>query len=283
MNAAGDNGQSLSKEEKDEAIWTRAVRESMLPIKNKFLFISSQGGVGKTIVIVNLAMAFAKKGMEVGLMDVNFNSPDIHRMLDIKPVMEMDTNNRLLPREYSDNLKVASIEAVMHDSSETGGWGNPVEISDILQFISNTNWGGIDHLLIDTPPGPSIRLLSVIRAIPNIQIVIVTAPDKISNDNATKMVNFFRREKISIFGWIENMRGFLCQNCGYRDQMLGTGPVTRAVFLNEIPFLGRVPIDSKLKEFGDTSRDLPQNEREYLSREPFDMIVEKIMRSDYIK
>lgn len=283
MKTTETNDKHTSKKDMEETAWIQAVRKSMLPIKHKFLFISTQGGVGKTTVIVNLAMAFAKKGVGIGLMDVNFNSPDIHRILGLNPVMKMDSKNRLLPREYSTNLKVASIEAVRREFSETGGWGTLLEVSDILQFMSNTHWTDIDHLLIDTPHGPSSRLLSVIRAIPEVKIIIVTAPNRISSDSAAEMISFFKREKVSVFGWIENMQGFLCQNCGHRQKLIGTGPVSRAVFLNEVPFLGRIPIVSNLRQFVDAGEGPLEKKSSYTLEKASDMIVQKIMTSTCIK
>ena len=152
---------------------------------------------------------------------------------------------------YSDDLKVASIESVMQDIDKTGVWGKPLKISDIRRFISNVNWGSLDYLFVDTPPGPGEGLLTVIRAIPDAKTIIVTAPNKICGDRAKNMINFFRKEKIPIFGWIENMRGFFCQHCGQHLEMFSTGPGSRAVFLSDIPLLGRIPIEPHVAECAD--------------------------------
>ena len=120
---------------------------------------------------------------------------------------------------YSDDLKVASIESLMQEIDETEVWEKPLKISDIRRFISSVNWGSLDYLFVDTPSAPVEGLLTVIRAIPQAKTIIVTAPNKISGECAKNMINFFRKEKMPIFGWIENMAGFLCQHCGQRQEM----------------------------------------------------------------
>ncbi len=278
MHTTENNNDNTSKKNIDEAVQVHAIHQSMASIKNKFLFISSQGGVGKTLVIVKLAMALSKKGLKTGLMDVNFYNPDIHRMLNLEPMVIRDSNKRLKPMFYSDALKVASIESLMNDIGETGGWGTLLKISDILRFISSINWDDLDYFIIDTPPGPSERLLSVIRSIPDVKVIIVTAPDRINDNNAKNIINFFRKEKIEIFGWIENMRGFLCQNCGQRQNMLNTGPANRAIFLNEVPFLGRIPIDSNLKDFTDSMETFPELNTDAETARRYSLIVKNIMQ-----
>ena len=121
---------SASKTEPDSALLDRNLKESLSSIKHKFLIVSSQGGVGKTSVIVNLAVALSKRRVMVGLMDVNSHGPDIHRMLGLKPAVASTSDNLLIPVQYSDNLKVASIASAMQERDETGAWGKPLKISD---------------------------------------------------------------------------------------------------------------------------------------------------------
>ncbi len=211
-------------------------------------------------------------------MDVNYNGPDIHKVFGFEPAATSDIDKPLVPMTYSDDLKVASIECVMQDIDETGIWGKPLKISDIRRFIFSVNWGELDYLFIDTPEGPGEKLLSVVQAIPDAKTIIVTSPNKISGDSAKEMINFIKKEQIPIFGWIENMRGFLCQNCGVRQELFSTGPGSRAVFLGDIPFLGRIPIDPHMIECaadaGETSLEkYPESE----VAESCNLIVEKIL------
>lgn len=283
MSTTDHNNDSASKKSTGTAMRVQALQKCMLPIKHKFLFISTQGGVGKTNALINLAIALSKRKVNVGLMDVNFHRPEIHKMLGLEPEVASDSDNRFMPMVYLDALKVASIESVMKErDEETGAWENPLKISDILRFISSINWGSLDYLFVDTPAGPDEKLLSVIQAIPDAKIIIVTAANKIDQESAKKMINFFKKEEISIFGWIENMRGFLCQNCGRRQETLSTGPVNRAIFLNEIPFLGRIPIDIHLEESVDTWEDFYAKHPSSQAAEPYNLIAQKILESNIV-
>ena len=280
MSITENNRNRASKKNTDEAPQVQALQESMSSIKHKFLVMSSQGGVGKTSVIVNLAVALSKRGVKVGLMDVNFRGPDIHRMLGLEPAVASNSDKPFIPMLYSDDLKVASIKSVMQDIDETGVWGKPLKISDIRRFISSVNWGSLDYLFVDTPPGPGEGLLTVIRAIPEAKTIIVTAPNKIGGGRAKNMINFFRKEKIPIFGWIENMRGFFCQNCGRRLELFSTGPGNRAVFLGDIPFLGRIPIDPHMVECADAGDPFLDKHPESEVAEACKLIIEKIMEGE---
>jgi ATP-binding protein involved in chromosome partitioning len=277
MEITENNRDMASNNNTDKVPHVQDLQKSMSSIKHKFLVMSSQGGVGKTSVIVSLALSLAKKGMKVGLMDANFRCPDIRRMLGLEPAVANNSDKQFIPMPYSDNLKVASIEFLMPDIDETGVWGKPLKISNIRRFISSVNWGRLDYLFVDAPSGPGEGLLTVIRAIPEAKTIIVTAPHKIGGERAKNMINFFRKEKIPIFGWIENMQGFLCQHCGQRQEMFSTGPASRAIFLLDIPFLGRVPIDPRLGESADTGEPFLQKYPESEVAEACNLIIEKIM------
>jgi len=198
-------------------------------------------------------------------------------MLGIGPAAASVSDKSFIPVAYSDDLKVASIESLMQDMDETGVWGKPMKISDIRRFISSVNWGSLDYLFVDTPSGPGEGLLTVIRAISEAKTIIVTAPDKIDGDRAKNMINFFRKEQIPIFGWIENMRGFLCQNCGGRQELFSTGPGSRAVFLTGIPFLGRIPIDPHMGVCADTGDLFLDKHPESEVAQACNLICEKII------
>jgi len=277
MEITENNRDMASNNNIDKVPQVQALQDSMKSIKHKFLVMSSQGGVGKTCVIVSLALSLAKKRMKVGLLDANFYGPDIHTMLGLEPAVASNSDKQFIPLPYSDNLKVASIDSLMLDIDETGVWGKPLKIVDVRRFISSVNWGSLDYLFVDTPSAPVEGLLTVIRAIPQAKTIIVTAPNKISGECAKNMINFFRKEKMPIFGWIENMRGFLCQNCDKRLELFSTGSGNRAVFLLDIPFLGRIPIDPHFVECPDSGEPFLEKHPESEVAEACNLIIEKIM------
>jgi len=277
MSTKENKRDSAFRKNPDESMKVKTIQESMTSITHKFVVMSSKGGVGKTSVLVNLALSLAKKGKKVGLMDTNFHGPDIHTMLGLEPAVSRDSDKQFIPMPYSENLKVASIESYMQDIDETGVWGWPLEISDIRHFISSVNWGSLDYLFVDTPSGPGEGLLTVIRTIPEAKTIIVTAPNKIGGDRAKNVINFLRKESIPIFGWIENMRGYLCQQCGKRTELFSTGPGNRAVFLGNIPFLGRIPIDPHMGVCADAGDSFLDKHPGSEVAEACDQIIEKIM------
>ena len=278
MEITENNRDMASNNITDKVPHVQALQESMTSIKHKFLVMSSQGGVGKTCVIVSLALSLAKKRMKVGLLDANFYGPDIHTMLGLEPAVASNSDKQFIPLPYSDNLKVASIDSLMLDIDETGVWGKPLKIVDVRRFISSVNWGSLDYLFVDTPSAPGEGLLTVIRAIPQAKTIIVTAPNKIGGECAKNMINFFRKEKMPIFGWIENMCGFLCQNCGIRQELFSTGPGSRAVFLLDIPFLGRIPIDPHMGACADAGDLFLERHPESEVAQACNLIIEKIKR-----
>jgi Mrp family chromosome partitioning ATPase len=277
MSKMENNRDKASKSNSDRVIQDQAIQNTMSSIQHKFLFMSSKGGGGKTSVIVNLAVALSKRGLKVGLMDANFHGPDMNKKLGLDPARTSYSDKPIIPAAYSDNLKVAFIESVMEDQDEAGVWGKSPEISDILWFISSLSWGNLDYLFIDTPPGPGEGLLTMIRAIPEAKTIIVTAPNKIGRDRAKNMINFLRKEKIQISGWIENMQGFLCQHCGLRQELFSSGGGSRAVFLGDIPFLGRIPIDPHMDECIDVRKPSLEMYPESEVAEGCKLIVKKIL------
>jgi Mrp family chromosome partitioning ATPase len=280
MSIIANNIDSESKKGNNRALLDQKTREYMSSIKHKFLVMSCQGGVGKTSFAVNMAMALSKRGLKVGLLDANLHGPDIHRMLRIELPVANDSDKRLIPVAHSDDVKVASIASVMQDSDETGVWGRPLKISNIQWFIYNVNWGSLDYLFVDTPPGPGEELLTLVRAIPEAKTILVTAPNKICRDRAKEMINFFKKENIPVFGWIENMRGFLCQKCGQLQELFSTGSAGRAVFLMDIPFLGRIPIDPYLSECVDAGELFMEKYPDSQAAEAYNLIAEKILEDN---
>jgi ATP-binding protein involved in chromosome partitioning len=253
-------------------------QKSAAYLKHTFLVVSSRGEVGKTSVTLNLALGFSKKGFKIGLLDLDIYGSDIHRMLGVDRPFGPDAKGRFTPWVYSDNLKVAAREHVLQKTQEIKGRRKPAETADIRPFIQNINWGSLDYLFANTPAAFGKELRSVIRSMPDAKIIIVTAPHKISAAHAKKTINFFRKEKIQIFGWIENMRGFLCQHCSQREELFSTGTGNRAIFLMDVPFLGRIPIDPHIAECADAGEPYIEKYQDSEAAIAFNQVAEKILK-----
>ena len=279
MSILKDNSNSEPQDGIDGSLQDPIIQKSISAVQHTFLVMSSQEGVGKSSVVVNLTLTLSKRGLKVGMLDFNFHRPDIHRMLDLEPPEVWDPNKQNRPTAYSDDLKVASIESVRQNNDATGAWAKPLKLSKVQRFISCMNWDRLDYLLIDTPSGPGKELLTLVRAMPEAKTIIVTAPNKISAEHAQKMINFFRKENIPVFGWIENMRGFLCRHCGQLQELFSTGSGSRAIFLTDIPFLGRIPIDANLSEGIDAGQPLMEKYPGSQAAKAYELIAEKVIEA----
>ena len=252
--------------------------KSATPPKLKFLFVSSINGVGKTTAVLNVALVFSRMGLKIGLLDLDPSGRGIRRILKIDRPFESDSKGIFAPWARSDNLKVAAIEHLLQNVEKVKGRREPAEAAGIRRFIHNIDWGELDYLFADTPAGSGKELRSVTRSMPDAKIIIVSAPHKISADYARKMINFLRKEEIQIFGWIENMRGFLCQDCSQRQELFSTGTGKRAVFLMDVPFLGRIPIDPHLANSADAGQPYLEKSQDSEAAIAFNQVAEKILK-----
>jgi len=227
------------------------VDRSLKKIKKKFVVLSGKGGVGKTSTSVNLAIALAKKGFDVGIMDVDLHGPDVPRMLGLKGMLGLSKSNKLDPMLYLDNLKVVSIESLIASKDDAVIWRGPLKYSAIRQFIGEVEWGDLDFLIIDSPPGTGDEPLTVAQTISDARAIIVTTPQEVALADVRKSINFCRTLKMEIFGLIENMSGFTCPHCNKMVELFGTGGGEKTARETGIPFLGRIPFDQNFVLCGD--------------------------------
>ncbi len=226
-------------------------RQSLTRIRHKLLVMSGKGGVGKTSVSVNLAIALAGRGYKVGLMDVDVHGPDIPRMLGLKGMIGGDDSGKLLPLHYSDHLSAISIESLMPDKDAAVIWRGPVKHSLIRQFIGDVAWGDLDYLIIDSPPGTGDEPLTVAQLVKDAQAVIVTTPQEVALADVRKSINFCKKMGMVIFGLVENMSGLTCPHCGKVVEIFGAGGGEHTAADAAIPFLGRIPFDPNMVNCGD--------------------------------
>lgn len=244
-------GRSGSQQTADMAAQDQAIKESLALIKDKFLVMSGKGGVGKTSVAVNLAVALSKRGDKVGLMDVDLHGPDIPRMLGLRGLVETTADGRFIPKPYSDNLKVISIESMTPNVDEAVIWRGPLKMHAIRQFIYDVHWGRLDYLIVDSPPGTGDEPLTVAQTIPGAKAIIVTTPQEISLADVRKAISFCKTVKMPIFGLVENMSGFVCPHCGQPVNLFGAGGGFRTARATNIPLLAQIPFDPEMVSCAD--------------------------------
>jgi Mrp family chromosome partitioning ATPase len=229
-----------------------AVKKSLDTIRNKILVMSGKGGVGKTSTSVNLSIALAKKGYQVGIIDVDLHGPDVPRMLGLEGTPELNENRKLNPMSYSKNLKAISIESFTPNKDDAIIWRGPLKFSAIKQFIGEVDWKELDFLIIDSPPGTGDEPLTVAQTISDAKAIIVTTPQEVALADVRKSINFCKTVNMDIFGLIENMSGFSCPHCGEMIELFGSGGGEKTAAAMGIHFLGRIPFDPKMVACGDT-------------------------------
>jgi ATP-binding protein involved in chromosome partitioning len=234
-----------------QAALEMAVKTSLARIKNKFIVMSGKGGVGKTSTSVNLAIALARQGAKVGLIDVDLHGPDVPRMLGFTGMLNVNEQSQLIPMRYNDNLSAISIESLTHSKDEAIIWRGPVKHSVIQQFIGQVAWGELDFLLIDAPPGTGDEPLTVAQTVKDAQAIIVTTPQEVALADVRKSINFCKTVKMKVYGLIENMSGYVCPHCNNVLELFGSGGGKRTAETMGIGFLGQIPFDPAMVTCGD--------------------------------
>jgi Mrp family chromosome partitioning ATPase len=262
------------------------LQSTLSKIKRKILVMSGKGGVGKSTVATNVAMGLAKRGYQVGLMDVDLHGPDICRMLDLKDKLFTEKGEKpklLPPMKYNDNLKVISLEYLMENRDEAIIWRGPLKIQAIRQFIGDIDWGELDYLVIDAPPGTGDEPLSVAQIITDVNALIVTTPQEIALADVRKSISFCRHVKIRILGVVENMSGFICPHCDKPVDIFGTGGGKKVALEYSLRFLGKVPMDPKVVMGGDSGKPYLSSGAGTVATKAFDKVLDNVIKDLPVK
>lgn len=217
---------------------------TLTKIRHKLFIMSGKGGVGKSSVTVNTAAALAARGFKVGILDVDLHGPSVPNLLGLTASIEPDAQgNKLLPAMYNDNLSVISMDSLLQDKDSAVLWRGPKKSAAIRQFISDVNWGELDFLLIDSPPGTGDEHMTVLKTIPDALCVVVTTPQEISLADVRKAVNFLQYAKANVLGVVENMSGLFCPHCHKEIELFKKGGGKALAERYGLKFLGAVPLD----------------------------------------
>ncbi len=232
------------------------LREHLQRIQHKLLVMSGKGGVGKSSVAVHLSVGLARLGYTVGLLDADLHGPSVPGMLGIRGMFQIDGKEGIIPHAFGDHLKVVSIECLLDDRDTAVIWRGPVKHGVIKQFVSDVNWGDLDYLIIDSPPGTGDEPLSISQAIPDARAIIVTTPQEVALADVRKSINFCRKVQMPILGLVENMNGLICPHCGREIPVFRKGGGAMTAKSMKIDLLGSLPFDPAVVESGDEGRPL---------------------------
>ncbi|HJS81978.1 MAG TPA: Mrp/NBP35 family ATP-binding protein, partial [Nitrososphaera sp.] len=227
--------------------------DELLPgVRNIVAVASGKGGVGKTTVSVNLALALAKTGAKVGLLDADIYGPSVPLMMGLKASPEV-INNKIQPPEV-DGVKVISMGFFYEQSQQAGIYRGPIVSGIVKQFLTDVNWGELDYLIIDLPPGTGDAPLTIAQTIPITGILIVTTPQDVAMNVAVKAIGMFNKLNVPIIGVVENMSYLECPHCTDQIYLFGQGGGKRISDDYKIPFIGEIPLHPGIREGSDTGK-----------------------------
>ncbi len=258
------------------------IKTSLSKIKNKILVMSGKGGVGKSTVSTNLALGLANRGYKVGLMDVDLHGPDICRMLNLDEKLQdnkMKSGDLVPLMRVGDNLKVISLEYMMENRDDPIIWRGPMKIQAIRQFIADMDWGELDFLVIDAPPGTGDEPLTIADTIKDAQALVVTTPQDVALADVRKSINFCKHVKMPIVGLVENMSGLICPHCDKVVEVFKSGGGERTAKDFNINFLGKIPMDPRVVVGGDDGNPYLSSEHDSPAVQAFKTLINNVEKN----
>jgi ATP-binding protein involved in chromosome partitioning len=227
-----------------------SVEDQVLPnVKNVIAVASGKGGVGKSTVAVNLAAGLADRGARVGLFDADVYGPNVPRMVEADERPKATADETIVPPERF-GMKLMSM-AFLVGEDDPVIWRGPMVHKLITQLVEDVEWGGLDYMVVDLPPGTGDTQLTLLQSVPVTGAVIVTTPQEVALDDARKGLRMFGKHDTPVLGIVENMAAFRCPDCGSEHAIFGEGGGERFADENDLPFLGSVPLDPQVREGGD--------------------------------
>jgi ATP-binding protein involved in chromosome partitioning len=225
--------------------------QNLMRIRNKIVVLSGKGGVGKSTIAVNYAVSLMQEGKRVGLLDVDIHGPSIPTMLGLENIPLESGTHGLIPVDWK-GIKVMSIGFLLQSPDDAVIWRGPRKSAVIKEFLRDVDWGDLDYLIIDSPPGTGDELLSVFQLSGEIRgAIVVTTPQKIAAVDARKSITFCHQSQIPVLGVIENMNGFTCPKCGEITEIFPAGAGRRIAEEMKIPYLGSIPMDLRIARKAD--------------------------------
>ncbi len=256
--AHGHGGQMTPEQQKQMIEQEIKISKHLGKIKYKIAVMSGKGGVGKSTIAANLAEAFQNKGFKTGILDADIHGPNIPKMLGVEGYfISIDDEGLMVPVESESGIEVMSMAFLLDDKETPIIWRGPQKTGTIKQLIADVNWGNLDVLIIDNPPGTGDEPLTVLQTIPNIDgVVMVTTPNDVSQDDVIKCVNMVKMLNIENIGLVENMAYFRCPHCSEPIKMFGENQGVEFAKELGIKFLGDVPLTPRVADSANLGKSI---------------------------
>ncbi len=255
------------------------IARNMKKIKHKIAVMSGKGGVGKSTVSVNLAMALAMKGKSVGILDMDIHGPNVPKMLGIEDQRLEAVEGGIGPVIVDPGIKVISMAFLLENPDTPVIWRGPLKLSAMKQFLGDVVWGDLDYLIIDLPPGTGDEHMNVAQLLPESDgAIIVTTPQEVALLDSRKSVKFAETLKMPVIGIVENMSGLICPHCGKKIDLFKSGGGEKAAKEMGIKFLGKIPLEPKIVEDSDAGIPFVAENPDSTSAKAFNDIAENVLK-----
>jgi len=248
-------------------------------IGQKVLVLSGKGGVGKSTVAANLAISLAQAGKKVGLLDVDLHGPSIPKLLGLDGQrLGLDAAGRISPIQIGENLSVVSVGLMLDSAQDAVIWRGPMKYNVIRQFLKDVDWGRLDYLVIDSPPGTGDEPLAVAQMVgKGAWAVVVTTPQDLAIADVRRSVSFCKTLDLHVVGIVENMSGLICPHCGKQVDLFKVGGGEKLAIEMGVPFLGRIPLDPQIVASGDSGKPFIQSFADSPATKAFASVIEPIL------
>ncbi|MCJ2554618.1 MAG: Mrp/NBP35 family ATP-binding protein [Candidatus Thermoplasmatota archaeon] len=254
------------------------ISENMERVKHKLIVMSGKGGVGKSTVAANLAVALGKE-RDVGVVDVDITGPDIPKILGVEDVKLLAGEDGIEPAISYHDVRVMSMAYFAQTKDQAVIWRGPLKMKAINQMLGDVHWGELDYLLVDLPPGTSDEPLSIAQNIPDADgAIVVTTPQDVALLDVRKAISFARTLNMPIIGVIENMSGYTCPECGHHDDVFKKGGGEQAAKELGLTFLGHIPLEAEIVVGGDAGKPFVLSQPDSPAAKAFAEIVERVAK-----
>jgi Mrp family chromosome partitioning ATPase len=254
------------------------ISENMEKVKHKLIVMSGKGGVGKSTMAANLAVALGET-RTVGVVDVDITGPDVPKILGVEDVKIFADEDGIEPATSYHDVKVMSMAYFSQSKDQAVIWRGPLKMKAINQMLGDVHWGELDYLLVDLPPGTSDEPLSIAQNIPDADgAIVVTTPQDVALLDVRKAISFAQALNMPIIGVIENMSGYTCPECGHHDDVFKRGGGEAAAKELGLNFLGHIPLDAQIVVGGDDGKPFVLSQPDSPAAEAFAVVVKRVTK-----